>query len=461
MRLDDTAAAIATSTGYAALGTIRISGGLVLSVIQQIFQPAFEITEEFPTRKPVLGHFIDINRNKPIDQVLLTFYKSPSSYTGEDMAEISFHGNPLILDKAMEILNSLGVRTAEPGEFTYRAYLYGKIDLTQAEGINNLAGALTLTEARAALESAMGGLKERISEWKTELIQMFSRLEGEIEFSEETEGTFFNLEDEMSHVEKILGELDDILGNYKYSRLLRKGVDVVITGRANAGKSTLFNRLLKTDRVIVTATPGTTRDVVSESIDLDGLPVRLYDTAGLEEHEGELEKEGVFRARKMSEEADFLIILIDGSKELTGEDLKIIENAGNKPGIIVFNKSDLSGTDNPEKKKLGDVSRETIQISALKDSGIDELKRNIINSIGWNRQEARSGILLQSRRQHELMLRFRHSLQAFLSSLSDDFREEISAIHLRDALKPLDEVTGAVNIEDVYNIIFSSFCIGK
>jgi tRNA modification GTPase len=460
MNINDTIAAVATPDGYSALGMIRVSGDDVIETGRKVFRSKTGKDFKDNPRRPLLGFFLDPVKSTPLDTVLLTFFPSGSSYTGEEMLEISCHGNPLILERAVDILNSLGVRTAMPGEFTYRAYLNGKVDLSQAEGINRLAGALTLTEASSALSLAEGALGEKIKSWKKELVEMYSRLEGEIEFSGESGDSFFAPEEEKKRLSILLADLDEMLADYKFSAMMRAGVSVVITGRANSGKSTLFNLLLKSERSIVTDLPGTTRDVVSEMIEIEGLAVRLFDTAGIEEHEGETEKEGVRRARAHLREADLVILLLDSSRALTEGDREILDATGNMNRLIVLNKKDL-------KSKIGgseiteNVSRETLKISALKKTGIDALKKAFLRSLGWKQPADSSPVLLQSRRQKELLTRFKSSIESFLAELEKETGEEIATLYLRDALKPLDEITGQTEIEDVYNMIFSHFCVGK
>jgi len=460
MNINDTIAAIATPVGYSAIGMIRISGDRCKSIIGKLFVNETGIDPSAKPRQQVLGQIVDPLHETPIDRTVAVFMKAPNSYTGEDMIELSCHGNPLILEKIMSVLNSQGVRSAQEGEFTYRAYLNGKMDLTQAEAINRLAQAMTTAEVESALHQVDGELRDKINSWEDKLTGTISRLEAEIEFSADQAESFFDVEKEIAHLKAIFDEVDRLLKSYRFGSMLRHGVDVVITGRANTGKSTLFNLLLESDRSIVTDIPGTTRDVVSETIDIEGLPIRLHDTAGIEEHTGVMEKEGVKRARIRLEDADIILVLLDGSREYREKDKEILNITEGKKRIVLINKDDLekhlNEGDIPEH-----VSRETIRVSALKNYGIDRLKKQIIKALGWKQPNTIDTPLLQSRRQKELLLRFKSALSKSIDTLKNDFSEEIAAIELRSALAPLGEVTGAFDIEGIYDRIFSNFCIGK
>ncbi len=460
MNINDTIAGIATGDGYSALGIVRISGDKCEKAADTIFRPVKKRKLFENPRTPVLGFFVDSKTETHIDTVLVTWFPAGQSYTGEDMLEISTHGNPVILDKLMDELHRLDIRSALPGEFTYRAYYHAKIDLTQAEGINRLATALTITQASSAVKQAEGALSEKISAWREKLVELFSRLEGDIEFADDSEDTFFTAEAAEQSTRQIQNEIDELLSGYKYTRLMRNGVNVVITGRANAGKSTLFNLLLRTQRSIVTPTPGTTRDVVSETLDIDGLAVRLFDTAGLEEHEGELEKEGVRRARMQLKEADLVVALFDSSREITDEDIKILAETEGLKRIVVFNKDDLPSALKSDHLP-DDVSRETISISALNKTGIDRLKKAILNTLGWKNPVSEGTLIIQSRRQKEILERLSSAMVRIHNSLETGEGHEILSIHVREALSIVDSLTGSLDMEDIYNRIFSNFCVGK
>lgn len=460
MNIRDTIAACATPAGRSAIAVIRISGDECSAILSKIFYPLSTQPLSETPRIYRTGRITDPVKRETIDKGMAVFFPGPASYTGEDIAEISSHGNPIVVDRIMTALNRLGARTAEPGEFTYRAFLNGKMDLTQAEAVNALTNAATTLQALSAVEQISGSFGDTIRLWREKIIDITSRLEADIEFSDDAGGRFAEKEALSAEASFLIAEADRALEGCRIGDLLGRGADVVIAGRTNTGKSTLFNRLVKSERAIVTDIPGTTRDVISETVELEGLPVRLHDTAGLREYEAALDKEGVNRARKMMAEADLIILMLDASSELTPEDLEIIESTNGRERIIVWNKGDLSTAVNGEKLPP-DVSRETWIISALKGEGIGGLINTIISHLGWNRPETGSVQILHSKRQKDLLLRFRKALEALLEEINGDFREEIASIHLREALQMLDDVLGATSAEEIYNRIFSQFCIGK
>jgi tRNA modification GTPase len=460
MNIQDTIAASATPAGRSAIAVIRISGDECRQVISKIFKTSSSKPLSETPRFFSLGTILDPSTSETIDQGMAVFFAGPSSYTGEDMAEISSHGNPLIIERIMTVLNNLGIRTAEPGEFTYRAFLNGKMDLTQAEAVNALANAVTTLQAYSALEQMEGSFGEKIREWKDLILGIISRLEADIEFSDDTGDRFTGRETLAAEVRPLLTEVDKALEGCRLDDVLGKGADVVIAGRTNTGKSTLFNLLVHSERAIVTEIPGTTRDVITETIEIDGLPVRLHDTAGLKEYETALDREGVSRARRQISGADLIILMLDASSELTGEDFDIIEATKGRERIIVWNKADLDVK--KENSVLPpDVSRETLKISALKGDGIADLKHSIASRLGWNHDEAESVPILHSGRQKDLLIRLHTSLEELLIEINGDFREEIASIHLHNSLKVLDDVLGMTSADEIYDRIFSQFCIGK
>jgi len=459
MNIQDTIAAAATPAGRSAVAVIRVSGDECRVIISKIFKTDFKTSPSGSPRRQTVGRVIDPRTGETLDKAMLVFFEKPSSYTGEDMIEISTHGNPVILEKIIAVLNSLGVRTAEPGEFTYRAFLNGKMDLTQAEAVGALTNAATSIEARNALMQLKGNIGAKIREWKETILDISSRMEADIEFSGETGERYIEKSVLIERASFLKAEAERLLEGYRLGSVLKRGADVVIAGRANTGKSTLFNSLVRSSRAIVTNIPGTTRDVISESIEMEGMPVRLHDTAGLEEHEGPLEREGVSRAYQRIADADLVILLLDGSTELTDADRNALKATDGKKRIVALNKADI-GRKTGNEQFPRNVSRETFSISALTGEGLDALKNAILAHLGWD-DATGSTPILQSERQRDLLLRFCAALNDLLAELEGDFREEIASIHLRSALKPLEEVLGAASADDLYDRIFSSFCIGK
>jgi tRNA modification GTPase len=459
MNIQDTIAAPATPHGRSAVAVIRVSGDECRNIISKIFKPDFKPSPDDSPRRETVGRIIDPHTGEILDRSMLVFFAAPASYTGEDMIEISTHGNPVITADIMTLLNSIGVRIAEPGEFTYRAFLNGKMDLTQAEAVGALAEASGSAETRSALAQMEGSIGSKLREWKDTMLDLSSRLEADIEFSGESGERYIEQATLIERAEALKADAGRMLDGYRLGGAVKKGAEVVIAGRANTGKSTLFNSFVKSSRSIVTDIPGTTRDVISESVEIEGFPVRLHDTAGLEEHEGPLEREGVNRAYKRIMEADVVILLLDGSAALTDADRNALDKTAGMKRIVAVNKTDI-GLKMVIEQLPDDVSRETLCISALTGEGLETLKKTVLTRLGWG-DATGSTPILQSERQKDLLLRFDSALEGLITELKADFREEIASIHIRSALKPLEEVLGVSAADDIYNRIFSSFCIGK
>jgi tRNA modification GTPase len=396
-----------------------------------------------------LAELLD-RESQPVDQVVATFFESPHSYTAEDVIEIACHGSPVVLRHAVERAVQAGARLAEPGEFTLRAYLNGRIDLPQAEAVRDLIEATTLYQARIAAQQAGGSVSRRIAPIKEQLLELIALLEAGIDFAED-DVSVAPAAEILRRLDPIRDGVERLAASFQYGSLVRDGLTLAIVGRPNVGKSSLFNRLLEQDRAIVTDIPGTTRDVVSETAAIGGIPVKLHDTAGIREGAEHVETLGIERSYQAMADADLTLIVIDASQPLHSDDHMLLARAQNH--IIVCNKCDL-----PARQKQAIAGRAAIPVSALTGQGIAELRQAILESIAPPEQE--SGFITSLR--HEQLLR--ESL-AFLEkargAVESNIPHEMVLLDLYGVLQPIDSITGATTADDILNRIFSTFCIGK
>ncbi|WP_461831502.1 tRNA uridine-5-carboxymethylaminomethyl(34) synthesis GTPase MnmE [Aquifex sp.] len=442
--------AIATPYGESAIGIVRLSGRDVLNIVKRFFKTKGEI-------KPRYAHFGRLydEKGEELDEGILIYYKAPHSYTGEDMVELNLHGNPRILRKAVELFINAGARLAEPGEFTKRAFLNGKMDLTQAEAVAELISAKTELARKVALRQLHGELSRYIKPLRDSLLELMAYVEADIEFAEEDIPTLTK-EQVLEMVDRVIKGIDILLKTAKTGRAIREGIKLALVGKPNVGKSSLFNALLKEERAIVTDIAGTTRDYIEETLNLKGVPVRLVDTAGIRNTNDPVEKIGVERSRKKIEEADLILFVVDVSEELTEEDFKIYEEIKDKPHIIVANKVDKGIKANLE--IFGEEN--IIKVSALKGVGIEELSEKILNHVGVNLGENYNVYI--SLRHEALLKKAKGTLERFMKEYKErDISPEIVMLDIREAANYLGEILGDISTEDVLGKIFSNFCIGK
>jgi tRNA modification GTPase len=442
--------AIATPFGQSAIGLIRLSGEGVLEICSKFFKTKGKV-------KPRYAHYgkLTDERGNLLDEGIMIYYPSPSSYTGEDMVEISLHGNPLILKSALELFIRNGVRLAEPGEFTKRAFLNGKMDLTQAEAVADLISAKTDLARRAALRQLQGELSRYIKPLRDSLIELSAYLEADIEFSEEDIPTL-SREQILEITRRVLEGIDKLLEKSRIGKAIREGIKLAIVGRPNVGKSSLFNALLKEDRSIVTDIEGTTRDYIEEQINLRGIPVNLIDTAGIRRTRDRVERIGVERSLEKLRSADVVLFVVDGSQPLTEEDLDIYRMVKDRDLIIVVNKIDL-GLNIPLEF---DGEHSIIKVSALKGHGIRDLEEEILKKAGALTDE---GLNIYVSVRHEMLLKkAKEVLEHFIEVIKkEDISPEIAMLDIREASSHLGEIVGEVTTEEVLGSIFSRFCIGK
>ena len=447
---DDTIVALSTPMGRSGIGVVRVSGSLAESVAQKFFKSSAPAS----ARQAILGTWRDAGDNV-IDEVVTVFYKKPHSYTGEDVLEVSAHGNPLILQQIICTIQSAGVRLATPGEFTLRAVVNGKMDLLQAEAVRDFIDAQTDVQARMARRQMGGALSKKIGPLKDALIGLIAHLEAGIDFAED-DVELPDIQKSAQEIAALKSNLIELQKTYGYGRLLNTGVRIVIAGKPNVGKSSLFNRLVDADRAIVTDLPGTTRDIISETTSVDGIPIKIFDTAGVRETGDVVERIGVSRALQTVADADFILFMVDGSRPIDQDDRAAWERIREYPHLVVANKADLAAANDPELEKL-----KPIRVSARTGDGVDHLRQVIRAMLGDTRTEELAESILTTSRQNDAVLRAVANLDAAESALLARTPHEMVLLDLYQALACLNELTGETTTEDILGRIFSTFCIGK
>lgn len=453
---EDTIIALSTPPGYGGLGIVRLSGPRALAIAKKIFKPKKK-TDRLPPRCPVLGRVFDPAKKESFEEAMLTFFPAPRSYTCEDIVEISCHSSPVILKEVIRLGMAAGARHSDPGEFTLRAYLHGRIDILQAEAVNDLIHASSLTQARISLRQLEGSLSRNIQALRGRIIQFLSSIEASIEFPDEA------LDIRSTATREILKEatlsVQDLVDSYESGRPYTEGLTVVLAGRTNVGKSTLFNTLLGRERAIVTASPGTTRDYLQEKIRIHDALFTLTDMAGWNRTTQPVEKKGIAKGKQLALHADCVLILLDSSQRETEEDLKLLKKTAGKQRIILFNKADLPrrmDTHSILKKNPGIPS---LEISALKGKNIPKLKE-ILHTTFAPAPERFKDLILHMR-QNLLLGDILASLREATRLLQEGFPEEIVAEEVRKTLPWIGELTGEIQSEDIIRAVFSRFCVGK
>ncbi|HEY8226242.1 MAG TPA: tRNA uridine-5-carboxymethylaminomethyl(34) synthesis GTPase MnmE [Pyrinomonadaceae bacterium] len=445
-----TIVALSTPRGRGAIGVIRLSGPSASSIVQSLTR----YQHEFEPRKATLVQLHCGPGNTIIDEVLITYFKSPNSLTGEDLFEIACHGSPAVIRQVIDTSLSLGARLAGPGEFTLRALSNGKIDLAEAEAIRDLIDSQTEAAARQAARQLGGELSKALEPLKNSLLEVIVILESALEFVEDDlpAASQNEIEDTLKTVSK---KLDHWTKSYAAGHLLHDGVKVAITGRPNVGKSSLFNKLVERDRAIVTDVPGTTRDTLTEAIDIGGIPVVLTDTAGLRTSVDDIETLGIARAEQAMSDADLILLVIDGSVPTTTDDEKLISDTANARRLLVVNKSDLT-TFSPEAAN-GDTG---LKVSAKTGEGIDALRCAILAAFDSKGVES-GGLLITNARHHDLLARSKREVDAAIQLLGERRSEELILVPLHNGLRLLGEITGETTSEEILSRVFATFCIGK
>ena len=443
----DTIVAIATPRGRGGIGVVRISGPDALR-IAAVLLPG---TPELAPRHATLTQAVDAHA-RVIDSVVATSFPDPHSYTGQHVVEVSGHGNPVLLDRVVAAAVAAGARLARPGEFTLRAFLNGRIDLAQAEAVSDLVEAVTPLQARAAFDQLEGTLTRAIAAIDAPLFDLIARLEASVDFPDEGYH-FVTPEEAASEASRIAASLAALIARGREGRLIREGAQVVLAGRPNTGKSSLFNALAGADRAIVTEVPGTTRDLVTDVVDIEGIAVTLVDTAGLRVTEDLVEIEGVGRARRASAAADCVVVVLDGSEPATEGDRALLASTGARARVVAINKSDLPET-------MGVAVAEAVRVSARTGDGIAALRSAIASSLA-GREPLEDAPAVTNQRHLLLLEQALEALSRGADALAHGAPEELALADLQEARGALDEIVGRRTPDDILRKIFETFCIGK
>jgi len=446
MRLNDTIAAISTPPGRGGLGVVRISGPQSPHIAASILRFHGELRPWTATRAELTDH----DGEQTVDETIVTFFAAPKSYTAEDVVEVSCHGAPVILRHCLDRAVHAGARLAEPGEFTLRAYLNGRIDLPRAEAVRDLIEATTLYQARIAAQQTQGSVSRLIAPIKVQLLELIALLEAGIDFAED-DISVAPASEILRRLEPLIGQTGALVRSFRYGNLVRSGFSLAIVGQPNVGKSSLFNRLLDRNRAIVTEIPGTTRDLVSETVEFAGIPVRLVDTAGIRETGELVERLGIERSYEAMADADLTIVVLDGTSVQDAHSRALVEAARSQGrALIAANKCDLSGFESRQGE---------IPVSALTGQGIDALKESVIDLLAPG-GEAHGGFIT-SLRHENLLTEAAAMLGKARGAIAAGLPHELLLLDLYCALQPIDAITGVTTADDILNRIFSTFCIGK
>jgi tRNA modification GTPase len=480
VNLDDTIVAIATPPGRGGIGVVRLAG----SQAREIAVPMLRLKHSLEPGQAVFGELIEpcgagalaresvelkgIEQSEPtrpgaaapheqrIDEIVVTFFAKPHSYTTDDIVEISAHGSPVVLRHIVELALARGARLAEPGEFTMRAFLNGRIDLTQAEAVRDLIESQTLYQCKVAAQQLEGALSRRLQPIKSKLVELIARLEAGIDFAED-DVSVLPADQILQQIAVVRAPLEELAASFAYGKIVHEGLTLAIVGRPNVGKSSLFNCLVERDRAIVTATPGTTRDLVSETVAIGGIPVKLVDTAGIRRALDEAESIGIRKSMEVLADADLVLVVLDSSRSITGEDQELVDQVAQRPAIVVENKSDVKSS------QFSVVSSQLprVQTSAINGEGIPALRKEILSHVGGHSgTQSETGFLTNLRHQG-LVRESLTALEAATAAVPNRVPHEMLLLDLYNALRPLDEITGATTNDDILNLIFSTFCIGK
>ena len=470
MMPSETIAAIATPGGRGGIGIIKISGPQAVRIAGTLFQrksdpngnPSIPFAAQ-DTHHLHYGHIVAPASGRILDEVLVAVMKAPHSYTREDVVEIQGHSGPAVMKSILSLILQQGARLAEPGEFTRRAFLNGRIDLTQAEAVADLINARTDAAHLVAANQVSGKLAVVVEQIKEELVDLQADIEAEIDFPEDAEGVFDRKRALHKLATTVTSPVERLIEKYDREHLIRDGLHLIIIGRPNVGKSSLLNCLVDNDRAIVTSVPGTTRDLIEEDLQIQGLPVRLIDTAGLHLTEDPIEKIGIARAEQRMDNADLILFVLDASVPLTDEDHRIQSKIVEKKGILVLNKIDLLNGDPPDGNLLppGWRSIPLAPVSALTGHGIDRLKKQIVRLAVGDRIDMSENAIIPNLRHEEALRGCLQALKAVVEGILGDAPAELISIDVGESIQWLDRITGTQPSPDILDQVFNKFCIGK
>lgn len=458
---DDTISAIATAIGEGGIGIVRVSGSKALAIADKLFvSKTGRQAATTPSHKVLYGNIVDPDKGEQIDEVLLVIMRAPRSYTCEDIVEIHCHGGPVPLQRVLAVTLKAGARLAEPGEFTKRAFLNGRLDLAQAEAVIDIIRAKTDTSLKAAVGNLSGQLSEQVKGLRHTVLRMIAQLEAAIDFPEEDieEAAATDVAELIKEADR---QLTALLATAQTGKILREGLATVIIGKPNVGKSSLLNALLREKRAIVTDVPGTTRDIIEEYVNIRGVPLKIIDTAGIRETADIVEKLGVERARELVGQADLILVLLDASVPLSSEDKAVLALLADKQAVVLINKSDL-----PARLEAGEVERYTggrlvLRISVAQGQGLAELEQAIIDMVYSGQVSQGEAAFVSNVRQADALRQAQERLADALATIAAGMPTDCIVVDLRAAWEKLGEITGDTVGEDIIEQIFTQFCIGK
>jgi tRNA modification GTPase len=451
MHLDDTIVAMATPPGRGGIGVVRLSGQDARTIASSMLRAK----NELEPGRAVLAELIEPSTGERIDEAVITYFAKPHSYTTDDVVEISAHGSPVVLRHIVELATLAGARLAEPGEFTMRAFLNGRIDLTQAEAVRDLIESQTLYQAKVAGQQLDGALSRRLQPVKKTLVELIAIMEAGIDFAED-DVSVLPAAQILFRIAAVREPLEQLRASFAYGKMVHEGMILAIVGRPNVGKSSLFNRLVERERAIVTATPGTTRDLVTETVALSGIPLKLIDTAGIRRSTDEAESIGIRKSYEALSEADMVLVVLDSTCELSAEDHELLRACAQRRALAVANKADLPGA-----RSLELDGMRVFRTSALTGEGMDTLQREILHEVAGGAGAERETGFLTNVRHQRLVEESINALDAARHAVEHTVPHEMIMLDLYGALRPLDAITGETTTDDILSLIFSSFCIGK
>lgn len=453
-----TIASISTAPGIGGIGIIRMSGEKCFEILDKIF-----FAKNSCDIEDIKGYTMKYgqirNKDKIVDEVLVSYFKTPHSYTTENMCEINSHGGIVIMREILGLCLENGAELAEPGEFTKRAFLNGRIDLSQAEAVIDIINAKSNREAKEGIKQLEGYLTQELNKIKEKILEIMTNIEVSIDYPEYDIEEMLNTEIK----EKLLPikvDLQKLLDSFDNGKIIKEGIKTAIIGRPNAGKSSLLNAILKEDRAIVTEIEGTTRDTIEEFVNINGLPLKLIDTAGIRNTENEVEKIGIEKSKRLAKEADLCIVIIDSSKKLDGEDREILKMVEPKKTIIILNKIDLKPIVDKDTDLISNF-KNVVKISALKKEGIEDIYQKISQMFNFNEIDLDNEIVITNERHKNIIKKAIENINKAEESIDKNMPVDIVAISIKEVLANLGEITGDVASEEIINEIFARFCLGK
>jgi len=459
--LDDVIAAISTPIGNGGIGIVRLSGNGAVEVADKIFNAADGIRlKEKKGHTITYGHIIDKKTSSVIDEVLVMVMLAPKTYTTEDTVEINCHGGMLVTNKVLELVLNSGARIAEPGEFTKRAFLNGRIDLSQAEAVMDLIDSKTELSRNTAMSQLEGSIKEKVHILREDILDMIASIEAVIDYPEHDveEETYSNMH---TKIKALVERINSLLESADTGKIIREGVEAVILGKPNVGKSSLLNLMLMEDRAIVTDIPGTTRDTVEEYMNLGGIPVKIVDTAGIRDTGDKVEKIGVEKSRKYAENADIIFMMIDASVPLSKDDIEILDFIKDKKAIILVNKTDIDNKTNFDTLCMYTDKNNIIYISVKENTGIDKLTDRFKEIFLGGEIQTNNSVIISNVRHKNMLCKAKEALERAIVTIESRMPEDFISMDLQDALAALGEITGDSVDDEIIDRIFTKFCLGK